>query len=106
MARSTPGRARFRRNTEVAPLATGVGTKLESIHARLYTRRRTADITGNVWKLLAQQGEKVSAGDPLLILEAMKMEFQIAAPHDGVAGSFHCRPGMMISAGDPLVSLV
>ncbi|MDR3398410.1 MAG: urea carboxylase [Pandoraea sp.] len=65
-----------------------------------------ADITGNVWKLLAQQGEKVNAGDPLLILEAMKMEFQIAAPHDGVVGSFHCRPGMMISAGDPLVSLV
>ncbi|VVE33572.1 urea carboxylase [Pandoraea horticolens] len=65
-----------------------------------------ADITGSVWKLLAQQGEKVSAGDPLLILEAMKMEFQIAAPHDGVVGSFHCRPGMMISAGDPLVSLV
>lgn len=65
-----------------------------------------ADITGNVWKLLAKQGEKVSAGDPLLILEAMKMEFQIAAPHDGVVGSFHCRPGMMISAGDPLVSLV
>ncbi|VVE87080.1 urea carboxylase [Pandoraea bronchicola] len=65
-----------------------------------------ADITGNVWKLLAQQGERVSAGDPLLILEAMKMEFQIAAPHDGVVGSFHCRPGMMISAGDPLVSLV
>ncbi|WP_373323740.1 acetyl-CoA carboxylase biotin carboxyl carrier protein subunit [Pandoraea communis] len=45
-------------------------------------------------------------GDPLLILEAMKMEFRIAAPHDGVVGSLHCRPDMMIGAGDPLVSLV
>jgi urea carboxylase len=35
----------------------------------------------------------------------MKMEFHVAAPHDGVVGTFHCKPGMMINAGDPLVSL-
>jgi urea carboxylase len=35
----------------------------------------------------------------------MKMEFHISAPHDGLVKSLHCRPGMMISAGDPLVSL-
>lgn len=64
-----------------------------------------ADISGSVWKLVAQPGERVSAGDPLLILEAMKMEFHIAAPRDGIVDTFHCRPGMMIHAGDPLVSL-
>jgi urea carboxylase len=47
----------------------------------------------------------VKMGDPLLILEAMKMEFHISAPHDGVVKSFHCQPGMMINAGDPLVSI-
>jgi len=64
-----------------------------------------ADISGSVWKLVAQPGERVNAGDPLLILEAMKMEFHIAAPRDGIVDTFHCRPGMMIHAGDPLVSI-
>ncbi len=65
----------------------------------------SADITGNVWKLVAEAGSKVMAGDPLLILEAMKMEFHVSAPHDGIVKSFHCQPGMMINAGDPLVSI-
>jgi urea carboxylase len=64
-----------------------------------------ADITGNVWKLNVEAGASVRAGESLLILEAMKMEFHISAPHDGVVKAFHCRPGMMITAGDPLVSL-
>ncbi len=65
----------------------------------------SADISGNVWKLLAEPGLRVKAGDPLLVLEAMKMEFQIQAPADGVVKALHCRPGMLVSAGDPLVSL-
>ncbi|WP_246797195.1 urea carboxylase [Burkholderia perseverans] len=64
-----------------------------------------ADITGNVWKLVVEPGAAVREGDLLLILEAMKMEFHISAPHDGVVKGIHCRPGMMINAGDPLVSL-
>ncbi|MDQ7970453.1 MAG: urea carboxylase [Oxalicibacterium faecigallinarum] len=65
----------------------------------------SADITGNVWKLIAEAGATVKAGDPLLILEAMKMEFHISAPCDGIVKNFHCKPGMMINAGDPLVSI-
>ncbi|GGX00714.1 urea carboxylase [Pigmentiphaga litoralis] len=65
----------------------------------------TADISGNVWKLIAEPGASVKAGDPLLILEAMKMEFQIVAPHDGVVRSIYCQAGMLVSAGDPLISL-
>jgi urea carboxylase len=65
----------------------------------------SADISGSVWKLIASPGMHVSAGDPLLILEAMKMEFHIAAPHDGVVTAFHCEAGMMIHAGDPLASI-
>ena len=65
----------------------------------------SADISGNVWKLIAEPGVQVKSGDPLLILEAMKMEFHIAAPHDGIVKTFHCKPGMMINAGDPLVSI-
>ena len=65
----------------------------------------SADMSGNVWKLTASPGARVNAGDPLLILEAMKMEFHISAPRDGVVKAFHCGPGMMVNAGDPLASL-
>ncbi|HEV3155837.1 MAG TPA: urea carboxylase [Candidatus Baltobacteraceae bacterium] len=65
----------------------------------------SSDMSGNVWKLMAEPGSHVKAGDPLLILEAMKMEFRIDAPSDAIVKRFHCRPGMLVSAGDPLVSL-
>lgn len=38
---------------------------------------------GNIWKVVAKEGSKVSAGDVILILEAMKMENEIVAPCDG-----------------------
>jgi len=64
-----------------------------------------ADISGNVWKLIAQPGDRIQAGDTLLILEAMKMEFAIAAPCEGVVQAFHCKPGSLINAGDLMVSI-
>jgi urea carboxylase len=64
-----------------------------------------ADISGNVWKLMVEVGAAVATGDTLLILEAMKMEFRIQAPRAGTVRALHCREGMLINAGDPLVSL-
>src|SRR5690606_16680811 len=63
----------------------------------------SADISGNVWKLLVQPGHEVRAGDPLLVIEAMKMEFAVHAPSDGVIHTVHCEEGRLIQAGDPLV---
>jgi len=77
----------------VDALAEAVGTKV------------LADISGNVWKLVAELGAVVKAGDVLLILEAMKMEFSIAAPCEGVVQAFHCKPGTLINAGDVMVSI-
>src|SRR5471030_722278 len=90
-------------DTHVSAVAETAGELIEV--AELSGFVVSADITGNVWKLMADPGSRVNAGDPLLILEAMKMEFHVAAPHDGIVGTFHCKPGMMINAGDPLVSL-
>lgn len=64
-----------------------------------------ADISGNVWKLLVEAGHKVEAGEPLVILEAMKMEFPIHAPVSGTVRTLHCRPGKAISAGDALMEI-
>lgn len=64
-----------------------------------------ADISGNVWKLMVQPGDRVQAGDTLMILEAMKMEFAIPAPCEGIVVAFHCKPGSLINAGDVMVSI-
>lgn len=41
------------------------------------------EITGNVWKIVTQVGDRVAEDDPILILESMKMEIPVTAPEDG-----------------------
>ncbi len=62
-----------------------------------------ADISGSVWKLLVEVGHTVEAGDPLVILEAMKMEFPVHAPVSGTVRALHCRPGKPVGAGEALL---
>ena len=40
-------------------------------------------VTGVVWKVMARPGDKVAAGDPVVIMESMKMEIPVEAPADG-----------------------
>lgn len=65
----------------------------------------SADISGNVWKLLVKSGSRIEAGEPLVILEAMKMEFPIHATVSGTVRTLHCRPGKAIAAGDALLEI-
>ena len=64
-----------------------------------------ADISGNIWKLLVEPGQRVKAGEPLLIVEAMKMEFAVHAPFDGLVQSIKCKAGRPVQAGDALIYL-
>ena len=41
------------------------------------------EITGNLWKIVAEIGQDLNEEDPIMILESMKMEIPIAAPEDG-----------------------
>jgi biotin carboxyl carrier protein len=59
-------------------------------------------MAGNVRKVLVAPGETVSAGQVLLILEAMKMQNEIKSPIDGVIGSVTAREGNTVAMGDPL----
>ena len=63
----------------------------------------SAEISGNVWKLLVEEGSQVSEGQPLVIVEAMKMEFEIVANASGKVTGLHCQPGSIIHAGDPVL---
>ena len=64
-----------------------------------------AGISGNVWKVLVEPGEAVTAGQPVAIIEAMKMEFTIEAPRDGLIAAHCCRPGQLVQMGQTLMTL-
>lgn len=65
----------------------------------------TADISGNIWKLLVEPGQLVEADQPLLIVEAMKMEFSVYADRAAKVSAVHCAPGKQVNAGDLLLVL-
>jgi acetyl-CoA carboxylase biotin carboxyl carrier protein len=64
-----------------------------------------AHITGTVWKIEKKVGDKVSAGDVLVILESMKMEMPVEAPEDGTVKEIRCKESQPVSEGDVLVVL-
>ncbi|PHM31269.1 urea carboxylase [Xenorhabdus innexi] len=65
----------------------------------------SADMSGNIWKVLVKSGDDVEAGQPLIIVEAMKMELAIHAPQAGRVTKISCQPGGTISPGDALLWL-
>ena len=64
-----------------------------------------APMPGRVRRLVAREGERVAKGDVLLVLEAMKMEHAIRAPHDGVLERFHVAEGALVDAGVELAEI-
>lgn len=62
-------------------------------------------VTGSVWKQSVNVGDQVSAGDELLIVEAMKMEIPIVADAAGEVVELRCGPGRAVAAGEVLVIL-
>lgn len=65
----------------------------------------SADMNGNIWKILVQEGDVVEAGQPLIVVEAMKMELAIHAPQSGRVKRIGCKPGRPVSPGDALLWL-
>ncbi|MEZ5595257.1 MAG: biotin carboxylase N-terminal domain-containing protein [Pseudomonadales bacterium] len=64
-----------------------------------------APLPGQVLELRVKVGDKVHAGDVLLIIEAMKMEHTIRAPADGQVQELHCAVGGRVEEGAALVTL-
>ncbi|HHT7890851.1 sodium-extruding oxaloacetate decarboxylase subunit alpha [Pasteurella multocida] len=65
----------------------------------------SAPMSGNIWKVVAKEGQKVAEGDVLLILEAMKMETEIRASQAGTVQSIHVKAGDTVAVGDTLMTL-
>lgn len=62
-----------------------------------------AQMPGKIIKVLAPAGSAVSAGQGVLIVEAMKMQNEVKAPRDGTVTRIHVIEGMTVAAGDPLL---
>ncbi len=58
---------------------------------------------GKILSVRVEVGQQVAKGDPLIILEAMKMEHEVTAPHDGVVREVLVEVGQQVDAGDVLV---
>ena len=66
--------------------------------------RLTAPMPGKVVAVLASKGQQVKKGDPLVIMEAMKMEHTIAAPSDGLVEEILYQVGDQVADGAPLLA--
>jgi len=64
-----------------------------------------APMPGSVVRIEATAGQRVGAGQPVLVLEAMKMEHQIVAPADGLIAEVRVAAGEQVQAGDVLVTV-
>lgn len=65
----------------------------------------SASVPGKVFKIEASPGQAVKTGDPIIILEAMKMEIPVVAPEDGTVASINVSVGDAVESGDVLATL-
>ncbi|MGB0665008.1 MAG: urea carboxylase [Pontibacterium sp.] len=60
-------------------------------------------VSGSVWQLLVKPGDEVKAGQPLMVLESMKMEIPMAAPSEGVVEQVLLKEGSRVNPGQALI---
>ena len=62
-------------------------------------------VSGSIWQLAVAPGDRVQAGDTLLIIESMKMEIAVQALEAGTIVSIQREPGQQVKAGQCLLVL-
>jgi urea carboxylase len=69
-------------------------------------RAVATSVPGNVWKIEVAVGDEVQAGDLLVVVESMKMEFNVLAPSAGTVHQLYCREGAPVAAGQDVVVIL
>ena len=64
-----------------------------------------AEITGNVWKVLAKPGQKVEEDEAIVMLESMKMEIPISSPEPGTVKEILVTEGEVVTEGSVVARL-
>ena len=88
--------ARFEKLRRVSAIGHGAGSG---------AARVTAPIPGLVVRVLVEEGQTVERGQPLLILDAMKLENEIDSPSAGVVAKVVAGPGQAVEKGELLIEL-
>lgn len=68
-------------------------------------RAASTHVHGSVWQVLVEAGQRVAAGDTLLVVESMKMEIAVVAEHAGTVARVLCKPGLHVAPGQTLLVL-
>lgn len=64
-----------------------------------------AHITGVVFQVTARPGDRVQPGDPVIVLESMKMEIPVEAPRAGAIAEIRVQEGQTVQEGDTVALL-
>ena len=59
-----------------------------------------AEMVANVWKVVVAEGDQIAAGDPIVILESMKMEIPVESPAAGTVKEIRVQEGGVVQEGD------
>jgi len=78
---------------------------LSKLTAGKKTSRLEAPMPGKIVELLVSEGDSVTIGDPLLILEAMKMQNEILAEASGVVSKIHVKSGQNVMKDEILLEM-
>ena len=68
--------------------------------------RVKSEISGSVWKILKQPGERVDPEETVLLLESMKMEIPVLAPRGGTVREIRVQEGEAVAEGDVVVVIL
>lgn len=90
---------------KVAPAQAPKATPVQKKAAAAGSIEVKAGAAGKVFKLEASVGQKVAKGDPVIIIEAMKMEIPVVAPEDGTVASIDVAVGDSVEAGAVMATL-
>jgi len=84
----------------VSPAAAGAKTAPRSTGEAV-----KAVLAGNIFKVHVAPGDRVEEGQPLLVVEAMKMETAVSAPKGGTVSEVFVREGDAVAVGDALLTI-
>ena len=101
-AGSTPVRAAAPKAAPAAPKAAPAPAAAPAAAGSVEV---TASVPGKVFKIEANAGASVKAGDPIVILEAMKMEIPVVAPEDGTVAGINVAVGDAVESCDVLATM-
>jgi pyruvate carboxylase subunit B len=87
------------------PISTGTSTGPQSRPKPSQPGDVTTPMPGRVVKILVEEGDQVSSGDPLIVIEAMKMENRVPAPIDGTIKAILIKEGEDANSDETLIQM-